>query len=291
MASSFWFRFETRLHHRSATREYAIMPRIVVIIIALVVSVAPVTVQANESKNSTCSVEEATSREFFDIAARMGRTANILLPLLEEQSAITAKVKTSDDHTPLKDLLSPEYTLRFEVLHKKSLPLNLSQTIESSRERDIKIVAAMSSFTWQIYKKPVKDPVIERFMHCTEEEKQNLQCKFFSEDKPGEVVFGMRMLPEPDTTLPTSDPGPCNISNALLLQQANALRLSSPLIDSFNVKDGPVFTKLRAKYSAGTNGQIQVDKMSPGDNHAFQGILVRMPGPFSSNYAVPRASS
>jgi hypothetical protein len=244
---------------------------------ALVLAVAPATARANgPAQPPDCSVEDAAGGELLDLAKRMGRTAELLLPIQEEQLAITQRAKPSNDYTPLKDLLTPEDTLRFEVLREKSLPLTLAETIDSARDRDIRVVVAMSSMAWQTYKNPVKETVLARFMRCTDAEKQSQQCKVLSEEQPGEAIFVARMIAEePNISLPSIEPSGCNVDSALVAQQKRAIRLGTQLVDTFKANDEPTFERLKAKYDV-RDGKLPTDKMNAGDKQIAHKISLKV---------------
>ena len=115
---------------------------------------------AQAQRDASCTVDEATGRERIDANARNVRSGQILMPIWEEQLRLTGKVKKGYEQKPLRDSLSPQDAERFEVLREKSLPVTLSQTIESSRDRDAMVVAAMSETAWQTYRTPIESKVL-----------------------------------------------------------------------------------------------------------------------------------
>jgi hypothetical protein len=244
-----------------------------VLVGAAVLFTFPTGAFAEQQRDSSCTVDEATGRERMDANAKMARSGQILLPIWEEQLRLNGKVQKGEEQKPLRESLSPQDAARFEVLREKSLPVTLSQTIESSRDRDAMVVAAMSATAWQTYKTPIESKVLARFVACTEGERTANKCKIIPDDQPGEAVFAMRILfPQPDTALPNDNPTPCNIDYVLEWQQIDAINVSTPLVDRFTATGLPAFERLKAKYGAAVGGAIKKDKMTAKDRHDTEGL-------------------
>ncbi len=107
-----------------------------------------------------CELREVISRKQFDSIGKAAAIAEQALPLLEGLDVINSKATVPNK--PIKDQLSTDDISKFSELSQRLKSAQISQLMESRRERDLKVIEKMvmiadRDYRWQKQPKE-KDP-------------------------------------------------------------------------------------------------------------------------------------